>query len=220
MPCKVDQLLTGAIRPYGPNGEVSGYRKYRATGSIAVTATGLAGDAQADLKHHGGADKAVLHYAFDHYATWRSERPELQEHFAAPGAFGENISTSGCDETSVCIGDRYTLGSAVVEVSQGRQPCWKLGHRFDCPDMIKAVIATGRCGWYYRVVESGSVQVGDTIELTVRPYPNWTVAKVFQLLVGDTRNQQAFEELSQLNELAISWRERARSRLKRMRAAD
>jgi hypothetical protein len=85
--------------------------------------------------------------------AWIAERPGLTAAFSEPGAFGENISTLGWREETVCIGDRFRMGTALVEISQGRQPCWKLGHRFGDPAMVDRVVKTGRCGWYYRVIE-------------------------------------------------------------------
>src|SRR3546814_365776 len=126
--------------------------KTPATGPRAVTFLGIAGDEQADLSVHGGPDKAIHHYPRDHYAFWDDA---LGGHalLASPGAFGENISTSGLVEDAACIGDRYRLGSALVEVSQGRKPCWKLGHRFGLATVPATVVRTRRSGWYYRVLE-------------------------------------------------------------------
>lgn len=208
----IGSVLAGKVVPFGPQGEPSGFRKTGATGPVAVGTLGLAGDEQADREHHGGPHKAILHYAFDHYALWREERPEFAAELARPGAFGENISTSGLTERDVCIGDRYRLGSATVEVSQGRQPCWKLGHRFAEPAMVEAVIRTGRGGWYYRVLVPGEVAAGDTLELAERPYPEWPVARVFGLIVGGDRDLDALRALGRLPPLGPSWQLKARRR--------
>jgi MOSC domain-containing protein YiiM len=129
-------------------------------------------------------DKAVHHYAIDHYPAWIAERPGLTAAFSEPGAFGENISTLGWREETVCIGDRFRMGTALVEISQGRQPCWKLGHRFGDPAMVDRVVKTGRCGWYYRVIEPGMVASGDIIRLVERCHPDWTVARTFRILIS------------------------------------
>lgn len=208
----ISNVLAGRVGPFGPNGEPSGFRKAEIVGPVAVRALGLAGDEQADREHHGGPHKAILHYAFDHYRRWREEKPELAAHLAVPGAFGENIATIGLTESDVCVGDRFRLGSATVEISQGRQPCWKLGHRFAEPGMVEEVIRTGRGGWYYRVVAPGEVAAGDTLELLDRPYPEWPVARVFGLIVGPDRDLEALQALSRLPPLGPSWQMKAQRR--------
>src|SRR3546814_5998980 len=104
---------------------------------------------------------------FDHYPAWREDigdSPLLH----VPGAFGENISTRGLDEDNVCLGDRFELGSALLEVSQGRQPCWKLNDRFGVPDMVRRVQSSGRTGWYYRVLRPGTARAGEPLRLASR----------------------------------------------------
>jgi len=110
----------------------------------------------------------------------------------APGAFGENIATEGLLEEAVCIGDRFKLGSALVEVSQGRQPCWKQGERLRWPALPPLMVRERRSGWYYRVIEKGVARAHDILELIDRPLPEWSVARVFGLLIGgDHRSDPA-----------------------------
>ena len=131
-------LLTGKVKPLGKRGAPSGIAKTPVKDPIMLGPTGFEGDAQGDTKHHGGPEKAVHHYPFDHYAAWTSEiGPHAR--LAEPGAFGENLSTLGLTEDVVAIGDIFSLGSAVLQVSQGRQPCWKLNERFEIPDMARRV---------------------------------------------------------------------------------
>lgn len=207
-------VLAGTIAPLGGRRVPSGIDKQPLTGRRAIGITGLAGDAQGDTKHHGGPEKALHHYAFDHYAPWKAEYPRLGSHLARPGAFGENISTLGLTEADVCIGDTYRLGTALVQVSQGRQPCWRLNERFDDPAMARLVQETGRTGWYYRVLEEGSVAVGDRIRLVERPLPDWPLTRVIDLLYRHTLDMTALAELAELPQLAISWRDLAGRRLK------
>ncbi len=210
MQTTIHAVLTGRVQPFGPKGEPSAFRKQPVDAAIALTKTGLQGDEQADPRYHGGPDKALLHYSYDHYPAWQQERPELAEHFAAPGAFGENISSHDLTEATVCIGDQFRLGTATVEISQGRQPCWKLGHRFGAADMVRQVIDSRRSGWYYRIINTGEVRAGDSIALLARPYPEWPVARVLGLLVGNDRDRTAITALKALAVLSTSWRERAR----------
>lgn len=203
-------LQCGKIKPFRSDGEQSAIGKRPVAGPVAVTRYGLAGDEQADPVHHGGADKAIHHYPFDHYAFWREAigaHPLLEQ----GGAFGENVSTIGLTEDDICIGDRWRLGSALVEVSHGRQPCWKLDHHFGTGAPVNALCVKARNpGWYYRVIEEGEAAAGDTMELVERPWPEWSVRRVFGLLVaGDHKTDRAsLEALGAVDQLAEAWRVR------------
>lgn len=220
MQAEVIAVLTGKTAPFGPKGEASAYRKSPVTAALDIGSLGIAGDEQADPRYHGGPDKAILQYASEHYALWRREQPHVISELSQAGAFGENISSAGMDETTVCIGDRYRLGTAIVEVSQARQPCWKLGHRFGDPGMVEAVVECARSGWYYRVLESGVVAAGDEIELLEQPHPQWPAAKVFELLIGGGRDKAGLRALSKLDVLSVNWQDRARRKLRNLKARD
>jgi len=205
----IGPVMLGRAVPFRGD-ERSAIGKRPASGPVMAGPLGLAGDEQADLAVHGGADKAIHHYPHDHYPAWAFE---LDAHplLAGPGAFGENLTTTGLTEDRVCIGDRFRLGEARIEISQGRQPCWKLDHRFQRKGVTARVIETGRCGWYYRVLEPGAVAEGDGLDLVERPHPQWTVARVFRLLIGGGHKAepQAVAELAGLTALAGSWRARS-----------
>ena len=197
----------GTAVPFRGAEEPSAIAKAPVAGAVEVRRLGLAGDEQADLTVHGGPDKAIHHYPHDHYAFWREaigDHPLL----AACGAFGENIATAGLTEEAVCIGDRWRLGTALVEVSQGRQPCWKLDHHFGGLPVNARMVKARRCGWYYRVVEEGRVTAGDGLELLARPHPQWTVARVFGLLIaGDhKRDPDGLRALGGVDALAEPWK--------------
>jgi MOSC domain-containing protein YiiM len=142
-------------------------------GPIFVSATNLAGDRQADLVHHGGTDKAVLAYSTVHFAYWRDEFPDWQ---LAGGAFGENLTIEGLCEADVCVGDVFEIGACRVQVSQPRQPCWKLSRRWNLPRLDARVKTTGRTGWYLRVLQEGWIEAGLELQLVERPHPKITVA--------------------------------------------
>jgi len=205
----IDAVLTGKARAFRGD-EASAIAKTPVDGALRVGLLGIDGDEQADLTVHGGVDKAIHHYPRDHYGRWAGE---LGDHalLEAPGAFGENISTEGLIESEACIGDRYRLGSALVEISQGRQPCWKLGHRFGVAPVPATVVATRRSGWYYRVIEEGAVAAGDALALVERPQPEWSVDRVFHLLIGGAgkREPEALRALAAMDALATTWRARA-----------
>ncbi len=205
----VGPILLGRIAPFRGE-ECSAFAKLPAQGPVAIGTLGLAGDQQADLSVHGGVDKAIHHYPRDHYSAWQAEL-DGHELLDTPGAFGENITSHGLTEQDLCIGDRFRLGTALVEVSQGRQPCWKIDHHFGRKGITARVITSGRSGWYYRVIEAGSVNEGAQLTLLDRPHPQWSVARAFNLLIaGQHRDDPAgLAELAALPSLAESWRIRA-----------
>jgi MOSC domain-containing protein YiiM len=209
MRATIGPVMLGRAEPFRGD-ERSAIAKRPAGAPVMAGPLGLAGDEQADLTVHGGIDKAINHYPHDHYAAWATE---LGRHplLAAPGAFGENVTTEGLTEDLVCIGDRFRLGDALVEISQGRQPCWKIDHRFERKGVTARVIESGRCGWYYRVLEPGTVGEGDALELVARPHPEWTVARAFMLLIGGGHkaDARAVAAIAAVPALAESWRARA-----------
>ncbi|CAN7449445.1 MOSC domain-containing protein [Devosia sp. LjRoot3] len=212
-------LLTGQVKPLGRRGAPSGIAKSPVAGPIMLGLTGFEGDAQGDTKHHGGPEKAVHHYPFDHYATWTAEIG-THARLAEPGAFGENLSTLGLTEDVVAIGDVFSLGGAVLEVSQGRQPCWKLNERFNIPDMARRVQTSGRTGWYYRVLQPGAIGPTDRLERIGRADPSWTLRRIWHCFYVDRLNPIELEALARLPKLAEGWRRHAERRLETQSVED
>ncbi|QFU15987.1 MOSC domain-containing protein [Microvirga thermotolerans] len=216
---RIFRLLRGGVAPLGPRGVPSGIAKQPAREPVRLGPEGLEGDEVGDRRHHGGPEKALHHYAFDHYAYWRSVLDPTPTVLDAPGAFGENLSTRGADgetamtEETVCVGDVYRIGDALVQVSQGRQPCFKLNLRFGATDMALRVQTCGRTGWYYRVLEPGTLWEGAPIRLLERPRPTWPLARVADLLYRRPLALEELEELASLPELALSWRRLAARRI-------
>jgi MOSC domain-containing protein YiiM len=173
-------------------------------GSVHVGPLGLAGDEQADQVHHGGPDKAVLAYSADHYTYWR-------QHLALPdmphGGFGENLTIGGCDETTVCIGDSWRAGDVLFQVSQPRQPCWKMSRRWQVADLAKQVIANGKSGWYLRVLAAGELSPGTSLELVARLHADWPVARASQVMYRGKDDLTATRALASLPELSAAWKE-------------
>jgi Uncharacterized protein conserved in bacteria len=212
---RVEAVLTGRAVDYTRPGSRSAIAKRPRQGPVLAGPEGLDGDEQGDRRVHGGPDKAIHHYPHDHYAAWRAElgpHPLLE----APGAFGENISTRGVTEADLCLGDRLRLGAAVVEVSQGRQPCWKLSDRFGIADLARRVQDSGRTGWYYRVLEPGPVQAGDVLELLERPWPDWPLTRLAGLLYRRTLDRAGLVAALALP-LVPSWRKVFERRLEQGR---
>lgn len=205
-------LLVGGVRPLGKRAAPSGIAKVPVVGPVLLRRTGLEGDAQGDMLRHGGPEKAVHHYPFDHYAEWKSEIEPIAL-LDQPGAFGENVSTTGLTEADVAVGDIFRLGRALIQVSQGRQPCWKLNERFADARMARRVQDTGRTGWYYRVLEEGVVAPGDLLALVERVSEDWPISRVWHHFYVDTMNADALRQIATLPALAQSWRDHASKRL-------
>lgn len=220
MKLRVEAVLLGSLKPLGRQGVPSGIDKQPVTASVEIGPEGLSGDHQGDRKNHGGPEKAIHHYPRDHYDWWQEHYPELGPLLDRAGRFGENLSTRGLDESRVCIGDVFRLGTAVVQVSQGRQPCWRLNARFDEKAMARRVQESARTGWYYRVMEAGQVAPGDSLDLLERPAENWNLQRVLHVLYRDTLNREALSELADLRELAESWRNLVRRRLEKAEVED
>lgn len=213
------ELRIGRAAPLGTSGALSAIDKQMASGPVPVGPLGFDGDEQADRKHHGGPHKAIHAYSISHLPIWANELPHRAGRFRH-GAFGENLVIDGISEAGLCLGDRWRIGSALVEVSQGRQPCWKLNLRFDVPDMARRVQDSGRTGWYFRVIEPGVIAAGDRGRRTARPHPAWTLARVSHLLYHDRMNKPALAELAALPGLPESWRRLAEARLASGRTED
>lgn len=212
-------LLVGALAPLPESDQLSGIVKTPVAQALALGRDGLEGDQQGDRRVHGGPEKAVHHYPHEHYAAWAAELGALPP-LAAPGGFGENVSTTGMTEDHVAVGDIFRLGTALVQVSQGRQPCWKLTRRFGVPDMARRVQDSGRTGWYYRVLEPGTVAPHDTIELLDRPSPEWTLQRIWRALYIDRMNLGELQGVAALDLLAEGWRRHALRRLESGRVED
>jgi len=192
----------------------SGIVKSSVSGQVHVGKEHLEGDEQSDLKHHGGVDKAVLGYSAEHFDAWAADFETIGSPDWIPtvGAFGENLTIAGQNEEEVCIGDVYQMGTCVLQVSQPRQPCWKLSRRWQLPQLAVQVQKTGRTGWYYRVVTVGEIIAGDKIELIDRPNPEWNVARAHAVMHAKPRNPDDDLELSQCPMLSKSWSEQLAKR--------
>lgn len=176
--------------------------KEATTEPIWVGVANLRGDQQADLVHHGGPHKAVCVYSAIHNSYWRKQ---LTLPNFGPGDFGENFTVSELTEHDVCIGDTWSIGGAMFQVTQPRQPCWKLARRWNIKDLALQVQQTGFTGWYFRVLKEGFVQRGAQIDLVDRLQPDWTIAAANRLMHHDKRNRDGASQLASVLELSPSW---------------
>jgi len=198
-------LQVGRIEPLGPEGVPSAFVKRTLSGVAIAEALGLRGDEQADLRVHGGPDKAIYFYPSEHYRQWANDVPKHAELFV-PGGFGENVTTTGMDEHQVAIGDVLAIGSTEMEVTQPRQPCFKLGLRFADNTLGRIMMRSNRTGWYVRVLRVGEFQAGDEIRVIRRPSPDWTIARFNAFIVQQSATPQEMKEMSQLEALPTEWK--------------
>jgi len=174
---KVLSVNVGLPRLVEYRGEpvATGIYKESVSGRVAVNEFNLEGDAQADLRVHGGYHKAVYVYPSEHYEFWRAEFPEMDLPF---GMFGENLTTIGLTESDVNIGDRFRIGTAEFVVTQPREPCFKLGIRFGRSDVIKRFAKSGRTGFYVAIEKIGDVGANDEIEFISREPNQPSIAEI------------------------------------------
>ena len=208
---KLLSLNVGRPRPVDtPRGPVlTSIWKSPIEGRVALRRFNIAGDQQSDLKVHGGEFKAVYLYPFEHYAFWQGQFPEMA---MPPGMFGENLTTEGVDEQHVKIGDRFRIGTAVLQVSQPRMPCFKLALKFGRADMVKRFWLSGRSGIYFSIVEEGELAGGDEIVPVSRMGEGITVAELVKLY-RDPNPDPARIQAALEAPLAGSWKTELRARL-------
>ncbi|MGA7623466.1 MAG: MOSC domain-containing protein [Candidatus Acidiferrales bacterium] len=181
-------------------------------GHVMMRRLDLDGDKQADLSVHGGPNKAVYAYPSEHYSFWRSELPDMDLRW---GAFGENLTTEGLNETDIHIGDRFRIGEATVVVTQPRVPCFKLAAKFQRDDILKRFLASGRSGFYFSVVEEGMVAAGDSIERIETDENGISVTDINNLFRGD-KDIALLRRATVLDPLPVDWREHFSQKLARL----
>lgn len=191
----VDAICAGPAAPM-PNGKSSAIAKQALSGPVDIAERGIASDCQVDRRYHGFAAMALHHYPAETYPWLRHHFGDLPR-LTGPGSMGENLSTSGISEHDVFIGDRFRLGTAVIELSQPRQPCSTIEQHLEKKGLVKALVASARCGWFYRVLEAGTVQAGDTLERIELGDRRWSVARAFLATYSAYRGSDA-----ELDELA------------------
>lgn len=186
-------------------------------GKVWLGKTNLVGDEQADKKHHGGPEKAVFAYPTSHYEKWNKE---LDREDIVVGIMGENFAIEHMDEHTCCIGDTYEVGGAIIQISQPRQPCWKPARRMKKLDFSVKIQNSGRTGWYYRVLQEGYVEAGDTFALTDRPYSIWTISKCNDIMHKNKQDIEAATQLASCEYLSKNWKETLTKRVNKEKEAN
>lgn len=210
-------MYRGRLRFLAPEGQRTGIYKDPIE-HADVTEEGIIGDYQADRRFHGGPEKALHQYAQPSYARIVSRYPEL-EGTAVPGSIGENVSSHHLADANVCIGDIYRLGAVLVQVSQPRSPCWKINHKFGIEKLSLFIEQQRITGWYYRVLETGKIQVGDAIELVERPNKGASIAHFVDLTKQHRPDLDELNSLIECDGLNSEWVVRLKDRRVFLRTA-
>ena len=214
---KIGAVHIGNVARLGGSGIRTAFVKAPVTGHCSVGPLGIAGDEQGNLTVHGGPEKAIYGYPVSGYAGWRAEFPAIADRFG-PGAMGENLVIEGQDEASLHIGDIIRAGTALLQVAQIREPCSTFTAVIGTAKAARAMVRSGRCGWYYRVREGGLVAAGDAHDVVDRPNPGWPVARMAAIATGKSGTVEALAELVTLPGLTPAWQRRAAAALERQRA--
>ncbi|WP_310496925.1 MOSC domain-containing protein [Sandarakinorhabdus sp.] len=201
----------------GGEGLSTAYRKTPENGPVQVGPLGITTDVQANRKVHGGPEKAVYGYPISGYAGWRAEFADIADRFV-PGAMGENLVIAGQDEASLCIGDIIRSGSVTLQIAQIREPCSTFAAIIGTSRVVKAMTRSGRCGWYYRVLEAGMLAPGDSHDVIERPNPDWPICRFTPIAAGRAGRTDELEALSTLPGLTLAWQVRMAQALATQRA--
>ncbi len=184
-------------------------------GRVYINSHGI--ETQDGLREHfDDPECAIMNYALEHYDFWRTRYPTQADAFALPGIFGENFATTGLTEQTICIGDIYQMGNAVVQVSWGRVACNTMATRLDDAQAPDLMHQQSRNGWFYRVLQTGEVQAGTTITLIERPHADWTLSRVQNIIFNPNALATDLEAVSKIEQLAAIWKNEAVERLNKM----
>jgi MOSC domain-containing protein YiiM len=206
------RLFVGGILPLPQTGRPSGIYKQPVGGPVELGATGFSGDQQADLRVHGGPDKAVHLYPSAHYARLAEAFPDLAPQLV-PGGLGENIATFDLVEADVRIGDVWRLGDACLQVCQPRNPCWKIDEKLGEEGVAVFIDKHMLCGWYWRVLTSGRVLPGDKLVWESSPPDAMTLHEAMSLVREHRPAVDRLERLIAAEGIADSWRAKVVQRL-------
>jgi len=200
--------------PYQGKTVTTSIFKEEVFGSIKVNFLNLEGDQQSDLKVHGGTNKAVYAYPFEHYAFWEEKRSDLK--FQA-GLFGENLSITGLDEDSVSVGDVFRIGSVVFEATSPRLPCFKLGIKMNDPSFIRDFMQAERTGFYFKVLEEGVLEAGNAIERVSEDPYQLSIREVTRLYTVERENKALLEKAINTPSLPSDWVEFFQKKLQQLK---
>jgi MOSC domain-containing protein YiiM len=196
-------------KPMGPKGVPSSIHK-NSIETLVVNQDTLDGDDSYDKRFHGGPYRVIHHYSVKNYNRLKEAFPEIADKFKG-GSYGENILTENLDETDLCVGDIFQLGTAKLQLTIPRSPCGTINMGYENNKVLKNIIDSGHFGWFYRILETGEIKKGDTLELIERPYPNINLHKLIKQAYKPTKAQKEkldrnfLEEAKTIEALDAEW---------------
>lgn len=206
---QVKHLFKGRPSPLPHNSDLISAINREATPCLNVYRDHIEGDEVANKIHHGGLNRVIHYYPLEHYAYWAQQYPNT---LFEPGSMGENITSFGMTEKTVCIGDVYQIGEVLCTVTEPRKPCATINHKYQVKSLARQVQTTARTGWFYKVLVPGTIRINDEIILKERPYPELTLEScILALLVKPDR--EFLEVMVQNEALSENWRRPAREYL-------
>lgn len=208
----INQLFAAKPVPFGPKGAPSSIAK-QPVDSLTVYFDGTDEDEQGNKKLHGGVEKVLHQYSLASYSLFQQHFPDGAAQFV-PGSIGENISIEGMDDTNVRIGDVYRMGEVVLQVGSPRVPCNKISHRFGIDGLDRFVNQHSITGWYYRVLHTGEIKVGDSVELEATNSSSMTIAEFMNSVNDRSASNELLTRAANLQGLDPEWRERLSIRAK------
>jgi len=206
-------VSVGGVRDFEYKGRAaqSAIWKTPVSGRVMARGVNLEGDDQADREAHGGPDKAIYAYAIEDYRWWQKELGRPLQH----AEFGENLTTEGIDVTGALVGDRWRVGNALLEVSEPRVPCWRLGVRTDDPTFARRFTEAGRPGTYLRIIEEGDIGADDAIDVVDRPAHDVSIGAVFRIYTRARHEAARLLEVDKISDAWKKWAEKALGRAAR-----
>lgn len=211
MSIKLISTQVGRVKSYGDKQSKEFLEKYWesasvkevANGKVFVGKTGLEGDEVADKIHHGGLEKAVFANSYENYVEWA----EFLALDTIPfGALAENLTISGLHESSVCLGDIHKIGSALLQVSQPRKPCWKIAARWSNKKFTNEIYKTGLTGWYYRVLQEGFVEAGDEVSVVSQDENKVSILDANMAFANPIKYRDILEKIANISSIALSYK--------------
>lgn len=211
MSIKLISTQVGRVKSYGDKQSKEFLEKYWesasvkevANGKVFVGKTGLEGDEVADKIHHGGLEKAVFANSYENYGEWA----EFLALDTIPfGALAENLTISGLHESNVCLGDIHKIGSALLQVSQPRKPCWKIAARWSNKKFTNEIYTTGLTGWYYRVLQEGFVEAGDEVSVVSQDENKVSILDANMAFANPIKHRDILEKIANISSIALSYK--------------
>ena len=209
---QVNALFAATPQPFGPRGAPSSIIKAKIS-QLTVEQDHTLEDEQGNKKLHGGPEKVIHQYGPNAYQQLMDHYPDLAA-LACPGNIGENVSVEGMEDSNVCIGDIYQIGEVVLQVSAPRAPCNKISHRFDVKNLDRFVGENGITGWYYRVLKTGTIREGDSVELIERPASTVSIHDLMKAVFIPELASKAAEYVN-IEVLDDEWRDKCQRQVRK-----